>query len=67
MIARNDKYYLFIADGGKVFAQAYIPFGQDSQYLMEKGKATNITPRLEKYEEEYFMDFDQNGTIGSAD
>jgi len=67
VITRSDDYYLFTRNDGKVYAQVYKPFGQDSQYLIEKGRATNITSRINKYEEEYFMDLDQNGIIGSAD
>jgi hypothetical protein len=67
VIFRDNKFYLFSNDGGKVLAQAYSPVGQDGQYLMEKGKASNITPKLEKYEAEYFLDFDGNGIIGSSD
>ena len=66
VIARDDKFYLFIGDGAKVLAQAYMPAGKEDQYLMEKGKASNITSRLDKYEEEYFIDFDGNGIIGSG-
>ena len=67
VIFRDNKFYLFSNDGGKVLAQAYSPVGQDGQYLMEKGKASNITSKLEKYEAEYFLDFDGNGIIGSSD
>ena len=63
--ARDGKYYLFLNDDAKIIAQSYESAG-NGQYLMEKG-STNITSKLEKYEQDFFMDFDGNGVIGSSD
>ena len=60
--ARDGKYYLFLMDDAKIIAQSYESAG-NGQYLMEKD-STNITSKLEKYEQNFFMDFDGNGMIG---
>ena len=35
------------------------------ELLREKGKAGNLTSRIDRYETDYFMDLDGDGQIGS--
>ena len=62
VISSNDGYAVIYQDGGKIMGQKYAFSGE---LLREKGKAGNLTSRIDRYETDYFMDLDGDGQIGS--
>ena len=62
VISSNEGYAVVYQDGGKLMGQKYVFSGE---LLREKGKTSNLTSRIDRYETDYFMDLDGDGQIGS--
>ena len=62
VVESDGKYLLISKEGAKITSQQFKIVRDD---LLADGKLTNITSKIENYEERYFVDFDQNGVIGA--
>jgi hypothetical protein len=64
-VVQIKKGYAVIMElDGKYLAQQ---FGFSGDILREKGKSSNITSKIEKYEADYFVDFNGDNAIGPVD
>ena len=60
----KNGFALIMESGGKYLAQQ---FNFSGDMLREKGRLSNVSSKIEKYEAEYFIDFNGDGVIAGGE